>query len=329
MKQIDEIILNPAYPVTATSGGTRLPASRIQTAGELTQPTIHQASIGFDKNIKEWMGVRADYMWTRGYNVLRSTNINAPVDGLRPDPTIGNISEISSTGRTASDRLSVGLNLRVPARRIFGNVMYQLGSVRNNADSALSLPADSTQPDADWGPAMQDIRHRLFVMGNLPLPYGLRAGVNMQLSSARPYNITTGLDANGDTVFNDRPAGVSRNAGRGAAQMTVDLRLTKSLNLGGLFPGGEGVPMGGPPPGGAAAAMQPGSGMGGGGDGPRMVIMEGSNSRYRADLYVNFQNLFNQTNLNAFTGNQLSPFSGTATSAGPARRIEVGATISF
>lgn len=329
VKQIDEVILNPTFPVTATSAGTRLPASRIQVAGELTQPTIHQASIGFDKNLKEWMGVRADYMWTRGYNVLRSINVNAPVNGVRPDPAVGNISEISSTGRRASDRLSVGLNLRVPNRRIFGNVMYQLGSVRNHADGALSLPADSTNPDADWGPAAQDIRHRLFVMGNVPLPYGLRAGVNMQLSSARPYNITTGLDDNGDTVFNDRPLGVERNAGRGAKQMTVDLRLTKSFNLGGLLSGGpEGVPMGGPPPGGAAAAMQPGPGMGGG-DGPRMVIMEGSNARYRADLYVNFQNLFNQTNLNAFTGNQLSPFFGTATSAGPARRIEVGATISF
>ncbi len=116
--------------------------------------------------------------------------------------------------------------------------MYQLGSVRNNADSALSLPGDSNNPDADWGPAMQDVRHRLFVMGNLPLPYGLRAGLNMQVSSARPYNITTGLDDNGDTVFNDRPEGVSRNAGRGAKQMTVDLRLTKSFNLGGLLAGG-------------------------------------------------------------------------------------------
>jgi hypothetical protein len=99
-------------------------------------------------------------------------NVNAPVNGVRPDPTIGNISEISATGRRASDRLSVGINLRVPQRRIFGNVMYQLGSVRNHADGALSLPADSNDPDADWGPAAQDVRHRLFVMGNFPLPMG-------------------------------------------------------------------------------------------------------------------------------------------------------------
>ena len=68
---------------------------------------------------------------------------------------------------------------------------------------------------------------------------------------------------------------------------------------------------------------------GGGGDGPQMVIMEGSNSRYRLDLYVSAQNLFNRTNFNAFIGNLQSPYFGTATSAAPARRIEIGATVSF
>ena len=42
-----------------------------------------------------------------------------------------------------------------------------------------------------------------------------------------------------------------------------------------------------------------------------------------------FQNVFNRTNYNAFVGNMLSPFCGQATSAGPARKVEVGASISF
>ena len=163
----------------------------------------------------------------------------------------------------------------------------------------------------------------------------MRAGLNMQLASARPYNITTGIDDNGDTVFSDRPAGVSRNSARGALQFTTDLRLTKSFNLGGLLGGGpEGVPMGSPPPpppaGGAALQRGPGGGRsGGGGDGPQMVIMEGSNSRYRLDLYVSAQNLFNRTNFNNFVGNLSSQYFGTATSAMPARRLEIGATVSF
>ncbi len=228
--------------------------------------------------------------------------------------------------------MSVGVNVRVPNRRIMGNVMYQLGSTRNFADSPLSLPSNSNDPDADWGPAAQDVRHRLFFMANFPVMFGLRAGLNVQASSGRPYNLTTGLDDNGDTVFNDRPAGVGRNSLRAAGQVTTDLRLTRSFSLGGILRGGpEGVPVGGPPmaPGGAAAQRGMGGGPGGGEGGPQMVVMEGSNSRYRLDLFVNFQNLFNRTNLNSFSGNQRSPFFGVATSAGPARRVEIGATVSF
>ena len=334
VRQIDEVVVNPTYPLTATSPGTRLPASRIQAAPSLDQPIVQQASLGFDRNLKAWMGIRGDYMWTRGYRMLRSVNVNAPVNGVRPDVLVGNVSELRSTGERAQDRVSLGLNVRVPNRRVFGNVMYQWASTRNVADNPLSLPSNSLDPNADWGPAMQDVRHRVFVMANFPLLAGLRAGFNLQASSGRPYNITTGVDTNGDTVFNDRPEGVGRNAARAAAQVNADLRITRSFNLGGLLRGGaEGVPMGGPPmppAGGAAAQRGMGGGPGGGGgDGPQMVVMEGSNSRYRLDLYANLQNLFNRTNLNAFTGNLRSPFFGVATSAGPARRIELGATISF
>ena len=38
----------------------------------------------------------------------------------------------------------------------------------------------------------------------------------MRLQSALPYNVTTGRDDNGDTVSNDRPAGVTRNIGAAA-----------------------------------------------------------------------------------------------------------------
>ena len=58
-------------------------------------------------------------------------------------------------------------------------------------------------------------------------------------------------------------------------------------------------------------------------------MMDGANSRYRLDLYLQVFNLFNTTNLNGFVGNQLSPYFGSATSAAPPRRIEIGASVSF
>jgi len=223
------------------------------------------------------------------------------------------------------------VNARYIPRRIMGMVMYQLASARNFADSPAMLPSDSTNPDADWGPSAQDVRHRIFFNFNAPIGRGMRMGLGVQGSSALPYNITTGLDTNGDSVFNDRAPGVTRNAGRGAAQWTSNMRINKSIGLGGVRQGPPNMPLPPPPPPpGGAMNQRVGGGPGGpGGDGPQMVVMEGTNSRYRLDLFLNVQNLFNRTNYNAFVGNMLSPFFGTATSAGPARRVEIGASVSF
>ena len=76
--------------------------------------------------------------------------------------------------------------------------------------------------------------------------------------------------------------------------------------------------------------MQQGVGAGAGGGGPvQMVMMDGSASRYRLDLYVQVSNLLNRTNLNGFIGNERSPYFGMATSAAPPRRVELGASLSF
>ena len=182
--QVDVIVQNPGFPVT-DGGGTRLPASVIRSAS-LGQPIIHQASVGFERPLTGWADMRADYMFTRGYDSLRSINVNAPVNGVRPDPAVGNISEIQSSGKRASDRATVALNMRYAPRRILGSVMYQLGSQRNYADGPLSVPSDSNNPNLDWGPAAQDVRHRVFFNFNSPIGRGVRLSLGMQGSSALP-----------------------------------------------------------------------------------------------------------------------------------------------
>jgi hypothetical protein len=331
-QQTDEVIINPSYPDIGLGAGTSLAASRIQLGPQLTQPTIQQASIGYDRPIGEWGTFRTDYMWTRGHDTLRSVNVNAPIDDVRPDSTAGNVTQIESTGRRASDRATVAMTLRMPrVRGLMGNVMYQYANNRNFADSPLALPSNSNDPDADWGPSSMDIRHRLFFMFNTPLLQGIRMSMQAQFSSAPPYTITTGIDDNGDTVFNDRPAGITRNSERGASQWNVNLRMNRSFNLGGVL-GGDGPMMlgGGPPPPPTNNQQGPGGGAGAGGPGPvQMVTMDGNASRYRLDLYLQVFNLLNTANYNAFIGNQLSTYFGQATSAAPPRRIEIGASLSF
>ena len=324
-RQEEVIIVNPGYPEAGLGAGQSLPPSVIRAGDDLVMPTIQQMSIGFDRPLTSWLTVRSDYLRLRGSNTLRSINVNAPVNGMRPDDGLGNVSEIVSTGKSNTDRLSVGMSLTVPGRRISANVMYQLATSKNFADSALSLPSNNADPDADWGPAAQDVRHRVFFMGSVPLPLGVRVMYQVQGSSALPYTITTGTDDNRDTVFNDRPGGVGRNSARGAATWNANFRLGRGFNLGGQTTG----PGGGPGPGGGG----PGPGVstmgGGGGGGPVMMIMEGGATRYRLDVYIQAFNVFNHASYNQFVGNLRSPFFGTATSAAPPRRIEIGATFGF
>jgi hypothetical protein len=60
-----------------------------------------------------------------------------------------------------------------------------------------------------------------------------------------------------------------------------------------------------------------------------MMMVERSNDRFRVDFYVQGYNLLNRTNYLNFSGSQQSPFFGLPTSAGPARRVEVGAQFGF
>jgi hypothetical protein len=327
--QIDEIVINPAWPFPLSSESTVLPPSITRLADSLEQPTIHQASIGFDRKLNDLFSVRGDYLFMRGVSQFRSINANAPLaDGLRPDPGVGNITQIESTGRSALDRLTASLDVRVPNRRVFGHLVYQLANARNSANSATALPSNSNDPDADWGPAVNDVRHRLMVMFNTPLFLGVRAGLNAQAQSGLPYTVTTGFDDNGDTVFNDRPAGVDRNSERGAAQVTMNLRLNRTFTFGAPV---SGVPAG---PGGMAPPPPPPSNAQrgpGGGDGPMMQVVEmgGASGRYRLDFYAQATNLLNRTNFLGYVGNMQSPFFLQPTSAMPARRIEVGASLFF
>jgi hypothetical protein len=131
-------------------------------------------------------------------------------------------------------------------------------------------------------------------------------------------------------LFNDRPAGVGRNAARGASQWTTNIRLNKSIPLGGVRSGPPNMPMPPPPPPPGGGAMNQRVGGGGpGGDGPQMVVMEANNARYRLDVFLNIQNAFNNVNYNAFIGNQLSQFFGQPTSAMPPRRVEIGFSLGF
>ena len=324
--QQEIVVLNPTYP-DASGGlfGTPLPPSRYQAAAGLQMPYLHQASIGVERTLFETLRVMTTYMMMRGRDQFRAANLNAPVLGgpgpARPDPSLGNVNQLESTGRTEVDRWMVNVNYAIPERRFFMGANYQLARSNNHADNPFALPADNYDLEAEWGPSAQDVRHRFFGMVNFGLPRGLRMGIFTQGQSASPYTIITGVDANRDTVVNDRPEGVARNSARGSAIWNLNARLSRAFGFGPQRQT-DGQPR-------IRGGGGGGRGPRGGGGGPMMMMMDGSNQRYRLEFYLQAFNILNRVNYQGYVGNLRSPDFGTPVSAGPARRIEMGMNFGF
>jgi hypothetical protein len=200
---------------------------------------------------------------------------------------------------------------------LFAN--YTLATSRTNTSGAFSTPTTDDNLAADWGPSSGDARHRLGAMINAQPVANLTVALNISARSALPYNITTGRDDNNDGVFNDRPAGVSRDSARGSAVVDVGGRVSYGWGFGPARSGGGGggtqVTIVSSGPGGGAMA----AGFAGG----------PNDRRFRVEVYASAQNLFNRTNYTSYGGVFGSPVFGQPIAAATARRVQAGVRFSF
>ena len=330
-----------------------------QLASDLRAPYTMQAALSVERQLPYNTTVSVNLIAARTLHVLRSRNINAPLFGgdgellldddgnlVRPFAGQGNIFQYESSGRFNQRQLVVNLNNRFSRRATF-SMNYVYNSARSDSDGSGSFPVNQYDLTGEYGRSAQDIRHRFFLFGTInALPWGVRLNPILTLNSGRPFNITTGRDANGDTIFNERPAFatdlsrpsvrvtpygafdldplgqsiIPRNYGTGPAFFGVNLRASKTFGFGevaearaggggGRRGGGGGG--GGRRGGGGRGGGFGGGGRGGGGDG------EGTESRYNLTLSVSVQNLFNRANEGTPVGNLSSPLFGQSlTTAG-------------
>ena len=325
--QQEWVVRSPGFPDPLEGGHADvLPPSKYLLASSLVLPTRHMANIGVSQQLAPAVVFNVNVMHSRGSNRLRGRNVNAPIDGLRPDPALGNVTQVESTARARSTSVHAGLNVNVPSRRLFLFANYLFMDQRNDADGPFSLPADSYDPHADWAPAAGIPRHSSSAVLNTPLPFRLRLGVTATARSGTRYNVTTGRDGNGDTIFNDRPAGTGRNSAIGKGMWDVAARVSYAFGFGERPASGPGAGAGGPtmivqrigPAAGGAGDLLGGK-MGGGAE----------NKRIRIEVFAAAQNLFNQVALIGYSGVMTSPFFGQPTAALPGRRVDLGVRIGF
>jgi outer membrane receptor for ferrienterochelin and colicin len=308
-RQRDLIVRDPSFPDPFDEfAEAEMPPPSIVRTGDVVMERSRRVSVGVEHRVNRDLRLRLNVFSQDTDDRLRAVNVNAPIDGVVPNPAFGRVTLIGSTGSAESRGIDASVRASFADQRVSSFLRYRYTRSYNDADGPFSLPVDATDLAAEWGPASSDVPHRIFGALRTRLPFGFRVNLLGSLSSGRPYTITTGFDDNADTVFNDRPAGVGRNTERGAWQRNVDLRLAWR-------------PLGNVPEGGRGGRR------GGGGEGRRG---DGGGAVPRGmELYARVSNLFNETNYTRYAGVLTSPFFGQPIAASSPRRLEIGTRVFF
>jgi hypothetical protein len=354
LNQQEFILQNPNFfPVVPTSSdllGNAVPQAIYNVDRGMCVPYMIQNSLGIERALPKSTTLSVNWVRTRSVNVLRTRNINAPIQELGGARPFGNenLFQFEGTGTMTQQQMIANLSTRFHSRvMLFG--FYSYGIANSDADRGASLPANQYDLASEWGRSMMDIRHRVVMGGNVSGPWGFTMNPFVMYRSGMPFNITTGRDNNGDTVFTDRPAFatdlnapgvvqtawgafdpnplpgmaiIPRNFGEGPSQFTVNFRISRTWSFGERsggagMPGGmgSGGPGGGPPMMGGPGGGGPGGGrMGGGGGRGPMGGFGGASSKYSLTLGLNARNLLNTTNPANPVGNLASPLFGLSTS---------------
>jgi len=315
-------IVNPTYPDVGAIAVAAAPGNKYLLGGARLSHQ-NRASVGVDQRYKQ-LQLSATYAFTRGGALARGQNLNAPLSGVRPNATFGNIIEVVSDAESRTNQLQMNATFnsgallpiqgarnapRVSFKRVTVFYNYTIASVRNNTDGAFSLAPTGNQ-EFEWGPSNGDVRHRMNVSVNNQIIKNLGVSFNFNFSTGAPYSIRTGRDDNGDLVFNDRPAGVGRNTERAANQWTLNGNINYNWTFGHTVqgPAGIGVIFNG-----ATADVR--------------SIDQGQ--RFRVGVFLQAQNLTNRYNYTGYSGTITSPFYGKPTSVAGTRRVELGFNFGF
>ena len=314
-------VLNPSYPDVGPLGEGS-PANRYLLDDDLRMPRTNRASVGVDQRLHRLVQTTTTYAYQRGSSVYRGLNLNAPVDGERPDPSFGNTIEVVSDARSRQHEVQFALTVNPGALfpafnaplvkwdrvTVFAN--YTWLNVKNDSDGAFATPATGNLAD-EWGSAPFHVPHRFNVTLNNQIVRNLLGQVNFNTTSGNLYTIRTGLDENGDLIYNDRPIGIGRNTERGEQQWNLNMAAAYTI----LF--------------GRQTTLPPGIAVVGGGGGPQVTAVNQSGARFRVQFVVQVQNVTNNANYTGYSGVLTSRFYGQPTSVIGTRKVDMGVQFQF
>ncbi len=331
------VVTNPDFypniPAISALSGSKSQQVIQEVSSNFRAPYLMQSLLSVERQLPKNTTLAVTYTNAHALHILRSEDINAPLpgSGTYPYGTTQPIFEMTSSGLYNQNQLITNINSKVNGLiSVFGS--YVLNKSMSNSDGLSTFPANPYNFTGEYGPAATDIRHRFLVGGSINTKWNVRFNPYIILQSGMPFDITTGSDVYGTTLFNARPGVatnpnqpgviatayglldpnpttaeklIPRNYGRGPGQFTVNLRLSKTIGFG-------------PEKGGPKAAAQPGAAIAAGANptapgGMRGVFSQPSTSRrYNLTIGMSARNLLNHDNPGPIIGNITSPLFGRA-----------------
>jgi hypothetical protein len=221
--------------------------------GDVAMPRMDMASAGLEWNPAPAHQVVLEAVQSRGRGFLNVRDVNAyvlyvnPAAGVpapiqrRPDLRYSTLNRADGSGETRHESQSLAWTWK-PDARLLVKASYTHSRTRDNFIdwTADFTPQNTFDPGSEWGPSVQDQRHRF--VGSGVWQSGDRASAwtrNWTLgwiatwASGRPYTKLAGYDRNYDgDGTSDRPEGVGRNSETLPSTARVDLRAGRSFRLG-------------------------------------------------------------------------------------------------
>jgi hypothetical protein len=221
------------YPINSTVLST-IPVSLVTLDPRTRIPFILQYSIGVEQQITKKSTFSAVYIGTRGVDSFRSIDANAPVfiggAYVPPNPALGQVRQLQSEGYLKGNALELTFRGK-PSKYFSGQIQYTLSRTDNNTSGITYFPANSYDPNTDWGRSDNDRLHKFDLLASTQPTRFFTLGAALSLYSGKPVNITTGADDNHDGILNARPPGVLRNSMAGPGTIELDLNLSHDFPL--------------------------------------------------------------------------------------------------
>ena len=313
------VIASPAaFPTLPSLSGARAQQVVQRVDSNLRAPYLLQSAVTVEQQVTKTTTVAATFNNTHGLHTLRSEVL----------PGASPVYLMTSSGLYNQNQLITNVSTKpLPQVSLFG--YYVLNYARSNTDGLGSFPANPRDYSGEYGPAATDVRHRFLIGGSMSTRWNIRISPYLMAQTGAPFDITTGQDLFGTTLFNSRPSLVSaagpgvittsygllnpnpkagepvlpRNYGRGPGQITVNLRFGKTIGIGPLKGGAKSAD--GAPRIDAANMAAPGGLRG-------LFGASSSDRRYSLTIQMSARNLLNHVNQGPIVGNVTSPLFGRA-----------------